>query len=107
MKLKTIYDAVKTTSSASFDVLVGDILAEEVEGFDWASGDLILANSACFDADMINLITAKANKMKTGSWFLTLQRQLTADTSQWQLLTKIWLPMSWAPSPVYVHKKVS
>jgi len=111
VKMKAIYDAVKMPSQSHFDVYMGDILQEEVNGFDWSTADLILMNSACFDQPMIERITIKANKMKIGSWFLTLQRKLhTSNVEEkdcWQLMIKIWLPMSWAPSPVYVHKKVS
>ncbi len=62
--------------SPKFEVFHGDLLE-----FDWWSqADVVLANSTCFDFNLMLKIAEKASLMKKGSWMITLTKKLpTAD----------------------------
>ena len=91
--------------------LQGDILVEEVEGFNWASeADFVFTNSVMFSDQMMEQIAEKAENMRPGSWFVSTMRQLVTsldeETKTWDLIAKVMLPMSWGPSTLFIHRKI-
>ena len=59
-------------------------------------------------------ICSKANKMKIGTFLISLTKKLpTSDVNyfpdekdrDWECILSIKLPMSWGPATVNVHKK--
>ena len=62
--------------------------------------DLVLANSTCFDMNLMNKVAEKAQLMKVGSFMITLTKKLpTSD----QLITKDTSKRNW--DCVYSIKK--
>lgn len=62
----------------------------------WLDGDVVFANSTCFNADMMRGLYELSLKMKIGSIFITLSYSLaTYSNSAWQLLTESRENMSW------------
>eukprot|EP00612_Vaucheria_litorea_P004207 CAMPEP_0171463532 /NCGR_PEP_ID=MMETSP0945-20130129/7172_1 /TAXON_ID=109269 /ORGANISM="Vaucheria litorea, Strain CCMP2940" /LENGTH=214 /DNA_ID=CAMNT_0011990357 /DNA_START=148 /DNA_END=788 /DNA_ORIENTATION=+ len=51
---------------------------ESLLNFDWSDGDLILANSACFDDELMKKISALADGLKVGSTFITFSKRLSS-----------------------------
>ncbi len=77
--------------------------------FDWSHADFAIANSTCFDADLMQLITDLSRKMKVGSWFVTLTKKLTQyeNSKDWELVLSIKRTMSWGQATVNIHKKIA
>ena len=43
---------------------------------DWSTSDLILANSTCFYAPMMEKIYEKSLTCRKGTWFITLSKKI-------------------------------
>ena len=110
--LESLYDQsteLKTLSGSNFEVICGDILADNVgqEKFDWVNqADFVLINSTCFDLKLIGKIARKASAMKIGSWLLSVSKQLP-EANHWTCVLSVKLPMSWGDATVFVHKKIA
>lgn len=80
--------------------------------YDWSNCDFVLANSTCFDMDLMQKIADKASLMKKGSWVLTLTKRLpSADIKdesrrEWDCVYSIKKQMSWGVATVNLHHKV-
>jgi hypothetical protein len=91
--------------------LQGDILVEEVEGFDWSTqADFVFTNSLMFTDEMMEQIAIKAENMKPQSWFISTMRPLVTSLDEehktWDQIAKVTLQMSWGPSTLFVHRKL-
>jgi len=71
---------------------------------DWSDGDLVFANSTCFDEELMNEIAKQASTLKDGAFVVTLTKSLKADYLQ--LLYSKQHTMSWGYATVHIHKKV-
>lgn len=71
---------------------------------DWADGDLVFANSTCFDATLMDGIAALAEQLKPGAVLITFS---TALRSLWfRVVYKQRYNMSWGPATVFIHVKL-
>lgn len=75
----------------------------------------MLANSTCFETELIHLIAEKASKMKKNSWFITLTKKLPTsdanfirddDKREWDCVLSVKREMSWGPATVHLHRKL-
>ena len=113
LQLKQEFDeyAEGQDRAAKFEVHHGDML--EV---DWKDADLVLANSTCFDQDLLNKIADKCSLLKKGSWMFTLTKKLPsaesdwyADDSiarEWECVMSIKREMSWGLATVHIQRKI-
>jgi hypothetical protein len=116
VEMKAVYDNYVEESMASspeaskmpkFEVNHGDLLE-----FDWWSeADLVLANSTCFEFNLMLEISERASKMKKGSWMITLTKKLpSADPiherdplkRDWECVLSIKMVMSWGYATVNI-----
>ncbi len=74
--------------------------------YDWSNADLVLANSTCFDRELMQKILEKAEKMKTGSFIVTFTQSLP-DNDTFELVSSEKKVMSWAKATVNVYRKSS
>jgi hypothetical protein len=96
----------------------GDIL--NIECKDWRDGDVVFANSTCFDEPLMNKIANIAGSilllillvtssslvgMKKGSFFITLTKRL--NIADFQVLEYELHEMSWGSATVYIHQKTT
>lgn len=51
--------------------------------FDWKDADFVLANSTCFDKELMLKIYEKSKQMKQGSYFLTLTKGFPPENESW------------------------
>jgi hypothetical protein len=105
-----------------YEVHLGDMLE-----LDWSDADLVLANSTCFDQDLLNKIAQKCSLLKKGSWMFTLTKKLPSaeedlvleengDTSslsnslvnenEWECVMSIKREMSWGLATVHIQRKI-
>lgn len=52
---------------------------------DWSDADLVLANSTCFDQELLDKISQKCSLLKKGAWMLTLTKKLPAAEEDFDL----------------------
>ena len=66
--------------------------------------DIVFANSTCFDATLMEDMARIAERMKPGSRFITLTKQL--PSSSFQLLDRRQYVMSWGEATSFIHIKL-
>mmetsp|Transcript_2302 Transcript_2302/g.3527 ORF Transcript_2302/g.3527 Transcript_2302/m.3527 type:complete len:273 (-) Transcript_2302:197-1015(-) len=85
------------------DMKHGDIL--DMAFKDWRDGDLVFANSTCFDDNLMNKIAALAVGMRKGTFFVTFTKCL--PISDFEVLEYELHDMSWGGATVYIHQKTT
>ena len=98
----------KTENKPKFEVYHGDILEEN--DLDWSNADLVLANSTCFDQDLMLKIAEKCSLLKKGTWLFTLTKKLpTAESEdpEWECVMSIKREMSWGQATVHIQRKIN
>ena len=79
---------------------------EDFRKLDWSDADVVWANSTCFGPELMAYLSKESNKMKQGSFFVTLTQRLTSE--QWvQAAPGELMPMSWGSATIYVWKKIA
>lgn len=77
--------------------------------------DIVLANSTCFDIELMQKISDLATQMKKGSWILTLTKKLPAsdpnivrddNKREWECVLSVKREMSWGLATVNAHRKI-
>lgn len=107
-QIMQVYDNIgRTQLGRAIDTVVevkhGDILDVGVK--DWRNGDLVFANSTCFDDTLMCQIARIAAGMKRGSFFVTLTKRLPSN--DFQILEYEMHEMSWGEATVYIHQKTT
>ncbi len=64
--------------------------------YDWSDGDVIFANSTCFDDQLMESMSEQAEKLKPGAFFVTFTKGLTSKA--FELLERKRYRMSWGPA---------
>ena len=72
--------------------------------FDWSDGDIVFANSTCFNEDLMKEICYRAKFLKTNSLVITFTKSIQSEL--FQVVKKIRYKMSWGPATVYYHRKI-
>lgn len=81
----------------------------------WSTADLVIANSTCFDFQLMLKIGEKASLMKKGAWMITLTKKLpNADPihirdealRDWECVLALKMVMSWGYATVNVQRKI-
>eukprot|EP01041_Mallomonas_annulata_P007443 gene7443-15223_t len=83
--------------------LRGDILNMSVR--DWRDGDVVFANSTCFDDALMADIAHTAVAMKRGAFFITFTKRL--PSTEFAVLEYEMHQMSWGGATVYIHQKTT
>ena len=73
--------------------------------YDWSDGDVVFANSTCFDDDLMTALSRKAEALKPGAIVVTFTKGL-APARCFELLEKKRQKMSWGPATVYIHRRL-
>ncbi len=74
--------------------------------FDWTDGDVVFANSTCFDEDLMAKLSRMAEGLKPGAVLVTFTRGLTY-MQKFELLQKKRERMSWGPATVFIHRRLN
>jgi len=72
---------------------------------DWSDGDVVFANSTCFDEWLMAKLATTADRMAVGSFFVTFTKRL--PSAKWEVLEAVMEQMSWGGATVFIHKKVA
>jgi hypothetical protein len=71
---------------------------------DWTNGDLVFANSTCFDDGLMEKMSKMAEGMAPGSIFVTFTKGL--NSSCFEVLERKRYKMSWGPATVFIHRRL-
>ena len=74
--------------------------------FDWTDGDVVFANSTCFDDDLMAQLSKMAEGLQPGAVLVTFTKGLTY-MQQFELLEKKREKMSWGPATVFIHRRLN
>jgi SAM-dependent methyltransferase len=72
---------------------------------DWSDGDVVFANSTCFDDDLMDAISKKAAALKPGAFVVTFTKGLTSP--HFEVMERKRYKMSWGPATVYIHRRLN
>jgi SAM-dependent methyltransferase len=75
--------------------------------YNWADGDVVFANSTCFDDSLMNAMSKMAQQLKPGAIVVTFTRGLTNIEGVFELLEKKREKMSWGPATVFIHRRLN
>lgn len=109
--LSSLYNASLEVNS-SFEQLIRQFLGtgqEQATEFlkgsiteiDWSDGDVVFANSTCFEDDLMEELSAKAELLKEGSVVITFTTGL--DSPCFEVLEEAHYTMSWGAATVFIH----
>jgi hypothetical protein len=93
-------EVLDTSTKQAATVYLGSFL-----DYDWSDGDVVFANSTCFDDDLMNAMQQQAETLKPGAILVTFTKGLT-NFSKFELLEKKRHKMSWGPATVYIHRRL-
>lgn len=71
----------------------------------WQHADVILINSTCFDAKLMQAISARCSDLKDGTLIVTFTKSMTAP--HLQLVASHQFKQSWGSASIYIHQKVT
>jgi len=75
----------------------------DLREFDWTDGDVVFANSTCFDEELMRSLTALAEKLRKGAYVITLTKSLKSP--HFDILESKQYTMSWGLATVHTHVK--
>ncbi|KAJ1462725.1 hypothetical protein M885DRAFT_505771 [Pelagophyceae sp. CCMP2097] len=81
----------------------GDIT--DLVAHDWTIGDVVFANSTCFDDVLLAALAREASRMRKGTFFITFTKRLPSphfETCEAELHQ-----MSWGGATVYIQQKMT
>lgn len=105
----TLYDPLFPTTprqlrhAANIELLLGS--ATDLAAHDWTDADLVFANSAAFAPSLMAAITALSLRMRPGARFVSLAHSL--EHPLWKVVYRDRQIMSWGPTTVWIHEKIS
>ena len=77
----------------------------DIKAKDWRDGDIVFANSTCYDDELMTKISLLAAGMKKGSFFVSFTKRLPIN--DFVVLEHTMERMSWGEAPIYIHQKVT
>ena len=75
--------------------------------YNWSDGDVVFANSTCFDDNLMNDMSKMAQQLKPGAIVVTFTRGLTGIEGNFEVLEKKREKMSWGPATVFIHRRLN
>ena len=78
---------------------------DSLERFDWADGDVVFANSTCFDDDLMQALSDRAERLKPGAFVITFTKGMNCRPRTFELLERKRYKMSWGPATVFIHRR--
>mmetsp|Transcript_22134 Transcript_22134/g.43586 ORF Transcript_22134/g.43586 Transcript_22134/m.43586 type:complete len:335 (+) Transcript_22134:86-1090(+) len=93
-------DNLTVGNDDDIDLREGSILEE-----DWSDGDVVFANSTCFDDNLMEAMARQASKLKPGAFFVTFTKGLNSPS--FEVMERKRYKMSWGPATVYIQRRLN
>jgi SAM-dependent methyltransferase len=94
------YKALQPTRASKIQLKRADILKSN-----WDDGDVVFANSTCFDEKLMKDIGNRGAMLKQGAYFITLTKPL--NSPYFDLVNTSQYRMSWGAATVYIQRRNS
>jgi hypothetical protein len=91
-KVKMEYGSICPNSPTVLDFICGSILDANV--VDWTDGDVVYANSTCFDDSMMSELSTLGSRLRVGAYFITLSTPLK-ESDGFVVINEERFEMSW------------
>ena len=72
---------------------------------DWTDGDIVFANSTCYDDGIMDSIANLGRKLKRGAFVVTISRRL--PSIEFEVIENELHKMSWGDATIFIHQKVT
>jgi hypothetical protein len=95
-------DLFQSHLNCKVEVAQGDFLQEEL--LHWTDADIVFANSTCFDDSLMISLAGVASRMKKGSRFITLTKQLPSE--DFRLIDRRQYNMSWGEATCFTLVRI-
>ena len=89
--------------STSVTFVRGDATSLAAPNLDWSDGDVVFANSTCFDDQLMSAVARCAESMRAGAFFITFTKRLPSDCFD-VLESKVYR-MSWGAATVFIQQR--
>lgn len=73
--------------------------------YDWSDGDVVFANSTCYDDDLMLSMARQAASLKPGAIFVSFTKGL--ESPYFEVLERKRYKMSWGPATVFIHRRLT
>lgn len=80
-----------------------DFIRSDFLELDWSDGDMVFANSTCFDEQLMLQLGQKGQHLKEGAYFVTFTKQLKSP--YFDLIHSKQYRMSWGIATVHVQRR--
>ncbi|CAG9318871.1 unnamed protein product [Blepharisma stoltei] len=78
------------------------MILDDIFEYDWSDADLILANSTCYDENMIE----KIGKIEVSPGTFSISLSNSLPVSSWRIVESVRKRMSWGIATVYIQQKI-
>ena len=82
-----------------------DRVDDASDDLDWSDGDIVFANSTCFDDELQRALTRRGERLRPGALLISFTTAL--QTLWFVVVYKRRFEMSWGPATVFIHRKLS
>jgi hypothetical protein len=74
--------------------------------YDWSDGDVVFANSTCYDEKLMADMARMARALKPGAFFVTFTKGLNIPDA-FEVIERKRYRMSWGPATVFIHRRLN
>lgn len=78
---------------------------DDLRKFDWSDGDIVFANSTCFDEGLMNDLSDCAERLKQGAYIITLTKKLRSE--HFRTIESLQYKMSWGFATIHTQIKLT
>jgi len=87
-----------------YDAVEISFVNADLRKYDWSDGDVIFANSTCFDEKLMEDLSACCERLKKGTYVISLTKKIKSD--HFQCLESKQYHMSWGYATVHTQIKI-
>mmetsp|Transcript_20054 Transcript_20054/g.28816 ORF Transcript_20054/g.28816 Transcript_20054/m.28816 type:complete len:415 (+) Transcript_20054:111-1355(+) len=84
---------------------MANVYAGSFLDYDWSDGDVVFANSTCYDDQLMADMGEMAKSLKPGAIFVTFTKGLNLPDF-FELVERKRYRMSWGPATVFIHRRL-
>lgn len=92
-------------NSQDVAVFHGSLDPEDADFNDWSDGDVVFANSTCFEDRLMEKLSKQAEHLKPGAFVVTFTKGLTSN--KFEVMERKRRLMSWGPATVFIHRRLN
>mmetsp|Transcript_17181 Transcript_17181/g.22338 ORF Transcript_17181/g.22338 Transcript_17181/m.22338 type:complete len:421 (+) Transcript_17181:115-1377(+) len=100
-KLEHLFQNQGGGNPAQLEFVCADMT--DLRAFDWSDGDIVFANSTCFDDALMSALAKAASALRQGAFFITFTKSLPSP--EFEICESMLYQMSWGGATVFIQRK--